>query len=82
MANGRAEVQPRAVYVCGDKDSATHLFDPTSHLRYTDVLSQADYAVGIRGAECAWEIDGPMLLAVKRGGVLLSYVTDLRSHRS
>jgi hypothetical protein len=82
LPNGRAEVQPRAVYVCGDKDSATHLFDPTSHLRYTDALSQADYAVGIRGAECAWELDGPVLLEVKRGGVLLSYVTDLRGHRS
>jgi hypothetical protein len=80
-ANGLAEARPLAVYVCGDKESATYFFDPTSNLHYTDEPSRADYAVGIRGAECTWEIKGPRLLEVKRGGAFLSYATDLR-HRS
>ena len=76
-----AEVRPLAVYVCGDKESATYFFDAASHLHYTDLPSRADYAVGIRGAECTWEINGPVLLQVKRGGAFLSYVTDLRNRR-
>ena len=81
-ANGSAEARAHSVYVCGDKESATYFFDPASRLHYTDVPSQADYAVGIRGAECSWEIGGRVLAEVKRGGALLSYATDLRSRKS
>ncbi len=77
-ANGSAKVRSLAVYVCGDEESATYFFDPASPLHYTDEPSEADYAVGIRGAECTWEIKGRVLLEVKRGNALLSYATDLR----
>jgi hypothetical protein len=81
-ANGSTKVRPIAVYVCGDKESAIYFFDPTSPLHYTDEPSEADYAVGIWGAECTWEIKGPVLLEVKRGSALLSYATDLRNRSS
>jgi len=81
-ANSSTKVRSLAVYVCGDKESATYFFDPDSPLHYTDEPSEADYAVGIRGAECTWEIKGRVLLEVKRGSALLSYATDLRDGRS
>ena len=79
-ANGSGEARTLNVFVCGDEESASYFFDAASHMDYTDVPSQADYAVGIRGADCAWEIKGEMLVEVKRGGAFLSYVSDLRTH--
>jgi len=76
-----ADARPLAVYVCGDKESAAYFFNPASHLHYTNEPSLADYAVGIRGAECTWEIKGPVLLEVKRAGAYLSYASDLRDRR-
>jgi 4-amino-4-deoxy-L-arabinose transferase-like glycosyltransferase len=76
-----AETRPLAVYVCGDKESAAYFFNPGSHLHYTNEPSLADYAVGIRGAECSWEIKGPVMLEVKRDGAFLSYASDLRDRR-
>jgi hypothetical protein len=81
-ANGGAEARPHSVYVCGDKESATYFFDPASGLHYTSDPEKADYAVGIRGAECSWEMAGRTLLEVERGGVPLSYVTDLRGRKN
>jgi 4-amino-4-deoxy-L-arabinose transferase-like glycosyltransferase len=79
--NSDAAGRPLAVYVCGDKESAAYFFDRGSHLHYTSEPTLADYAVGIRGAECSWEIKGPVLLEVKRAGAFLSYASDLREHR-
>jgi len=79
--NANAGARPLAVYVCGDKESAAYFFDPGSHLHYTNEPTLADYAVGIRGAECTWEIKGPVLLEVKRAGAYLSYASDLRDRR-
>ncbi|HET6470613.1 MAG TPA: glycosyltransferase family 39 protein [Pseudomonadales bacterium] len=76
-----ANATPVAVYVCGDKESAAYFFKPGSHLHYTTEPALADYAVGIRGAECTWEIKGPVLLEVKRAGAFLSYASDLRDRR-
>ena len=87
IAQGRArskaaaEARPLAVYVCGDKESAAYFFNPGSHLHYTNEPTLADYAVGIRGAECTWEIKGPVLLEVKRAGAFLSYASDLHERR-
>jgi 4-amino-4-deoxy-L-arabinose transferase-like glycosyltransferase len=75
------ETRPLAVYVCGDKESAAYFFNPASHLHYTNEPSLADYAVGIRGAECTWEIKGPVMLKVTRDGAFLSYASDLRDRR-
>ena len=76
-----ADSRPVAVYVCGDKESAAYFFKPGSHLHYATEPALADYAVGIRGAECTWEIKGPVLLEVKRAGAFLSYASDLRERR-
>ncbi len=82
---GRDKAAPHArpigVYVCGDRLSATYYFPPGSRLYYSKDASRADYAVGIRDAECASEIHGRVMLEVERDNVDLSYAADMHPAR-
>ena len=87
VSNQRSHETPTAAPRCGrsrytfaaTRSRRSISSTPASPLHYTDEPSEADYAVGIRGAECTWEIKGRVLLEVKRGSALLSYATDLRN---
>lgn len=67
------------VYVCGDRYSVTPYLAGTP-LRYVPGRTNADFGVGIRSAVCDSRLrNAPRLIEIRRDGVVVSYVADLRS---
>ena len=66
------------VFACGDRTSAGHFLPHGTDL--TEVLSEADFYMGMTGVHCLEPIDKPYhtVVEVKRLGVTLGYVHDLR----
>ena len=71
--------RPWNVFVCGDPFSAVPFFIEGSNLRYVGQQQDADFAVSIGMPVCDARSKGRRILEVKRGGAVLSYVTDLRN---
>lgn len=66
------------VFVCGNPYSAAPFFPPGSNLSFAPQKKDADFAVSIKTPFCDVIVKGPRIFQVKRGGAVLSYVTDLR----
>jgi Dolichyl-phosphate-mannose-protein mannosyltransferase len=66
------------VFACGDRTSAGHFLPANTEL--TEVLPEADFYMGMTGVHCLEPIDKPYhtVVEVKRLGVTLGYVHDLR----
>ena len=67
------------VFACGDRISAEPFLPPGTAL--TEVLAEADFYMGMTGVPCQDHADRPgrTIFEVKRLGVQLGYVLDLRS---
>ena len=65
---GADGTKPR-VYVCGDRLSAAYFMPPT--VQTTEVLSDADFYIGINDPPCRYHFDNPPdpIFAVQRDGV-------------
>ena len=66
------------VFACGDRTSAGHFLPHGAEL--TEVLKEADFYMGMTGVHCLEPIGKPYrtVVEVKRLGVTLGYVHDLR----
>ena len=70
------------VYVCGSRESATEFLPAT--VRYTYALEEADYLISNAPNSCDYlpvDQSRDHVVEVKREGVVLSYVVDLRAQR-
>jgi hypothetical protein len=67
------------VFVCGDRESAEYFLP--KNIAITDRLSSADFYIGINDPPCRDHFDNPKkaIFSVKREGVTLSYVLDVRT---
>jgi len=67
-----------SVFVCGDQESAAYFLP--KDFKITDQLWQADFYIGINDPPCRYRFDEPKraIYEVRREGVPLSYVIDLR----
>ena len=68
---------PAKVFACGDRTSAEN-FLPHGAV-WTGVLAEADFYMGMTGVPCeGYEKPGKIVVEIKRLGVVIGYVRDLR----
>ena len=69
---------PAKVFACGDRASAEN-FLPHGAV-WTGLLAEADFYMGMTGAPCeGYDKPGKIVVEVKRMGVTIGYVRDLRN---
>lgn len=78
--NGASVTKPR-LFVCGANTSAG--YDLPDTIVITDNRTEADFFLGgdLTNPRCRVRPNGPAVVEVKREGVVLSYVLDLRGKR-
>ncbi len=73
---------PPQVFVCGNQVSAMTKLPPGS--RHTFKVEEADYLMSIEPSPCGYiaDVTRNRILQIRREGVVLSYVIDLRAQRA